>query len=246
MAKHRKFAILFLIITVSTLSAAFFGCSNGNHFVTLYDGEEVLTTVLSDADGKVALPVPEKTGYIFDGWYTDSGLNNRFEPDSRIGSDTILYCGWTSYRYKVTLDAAGGNDLGSSEYECGSGIVMSFLPVPSREHYIFIGWLCDGEPVDVASPFEYAADVTFTAQWKPETFTVTYYGNGGIIIDGEGNELIGNYAEQLVDYGAPFVPYSAAKNGMTFAGWRTDNNENYIAPSVWTGDGNITLTAIYE
>ncbi len=245
MVKRRLLVSLFVILTVSAVATVFFGCAQGKHFVTLYDGDEVLTTVLSDADGKVVLPTPEKTGYVFDGWYVDDVLSRRFESDIRIGSDTKLYCGWIGHKYTVTLDVAGGDKLNRTEYECGSGIALSFLPEPTREHYTFLGWVCDGEPVDIVSSFEYATDVTFTARWKPDTFVVTYYGNGGVLTDEEGRSLVGNYAVQTVEYDAPFTPYSAKKDGSTFMGWQTSDGSLFAAPSVWRLGDDVELTAIY-
>lgn len=39
---------------------------------------------------------PTKDGFIFDGWYTDKALNNKFDPDTKVTSSITLYAKWTA------------------------------------------------------------------------------------------------------------------------------------------------------
>ena len=39
---------------------------------------------------------PTKDGFIFDGWYTDKALNNKFDPDTKVTSSMTLYAKWTA------------------------------------------------------------------------------------------------------------------------------------------------------
>ena len=54
------------------------------------------------------LPTPTKTGYTFDGWYTDQGLTQEATPGAQITQNTTLYAKWTANTYIITLDANGG------------------------------------------------------------------------------------------------------------------------------------------
>ena len=41
------------------------------------------------------LPVPSKEGYTFEGWYTDEGCTQAFDPESRVTHSQVLYADWT-------------------------------------------------------------------------------------------------------------------------------------------------------
>ncbi len=43
----------------------------------------------------VILPIPEKEGYTFAGWYTDEKLTVPFDPESEIDGTVVLYAKWT-------------------------------------------------------------------------------------------------------------------------------------------------------
>ena len=56
------------------------------------------------------LPTPEATGYIFGGWYTDSGLNNAATAGASISADTELFAKWTEKAAAtVSINPASGN-----------------------------------------------------------------------------------------------------------------------------------------
>lgn len=39
---------------------------------------------------------PTKDGFIFDGWYTDKALSNKFDPDTKVTSSMTLYAKWAA------------------------------------------------------------------------------------------------------------------------------------------------------
>ena len=102
-------------------------------------------------------------------------------------------------RSVVTFDANGGTGGTSVEQDCGTTIVA---PIVSRTGYTFIGWLPE---VDVAVPM---SNVTYTAHWRINQYTVTFDANGG-----EGGTVVDQ------DYGTPIVAPTVARSGYTFTGW---------------------------
>lgn len=52
-----------------------------------------------DLGSKVTSVIPEKEGYIFDGWYTDSEFTNKFDFNTAINNDITLYAKWTESNY---------------------------------------------------------------------------------------------------------------------------------------------------
>jgi uncharacterized repeat protein (TIGR02543 family) len=69
-----------------------------------------------DHGGKATEPTaPTKTGYLFDGWYEESGCINAWDFDTdTVTSDVTLYAKWTIDRY---VSKSGNNaDIGSADY----------------------------------------------------------------------------------------------------------------------------------
>ena len=86
--------------------------------------------------------VPEKTGYIFGGWYSDIELSNAFVFDKMPAQDVTLYAKWTAITYDINYfnveDAANSNP---SVYTAEDEIV---LKDPVRTGYTFSYWYLDG------------------------------------------------------------------------------------------------------
>lgn len=81
-------------------------------------------TVFNDGD-KIVIYDLQRTGYVFEGWYTDEALTNKAvtmwkptkAPLAQDSTSLVLYAKWTPVRYTVIFNANGGD--GSSEpLEC--------------------------------------------------------------------------------------------------------------------------------
>ena len=78
----------------------------------------------------------------------------------------------------VTFNLAGGNISGNTHAITMTGVPGTPLtqpPNPTKDGYTFNGWT----PVLSSSPTFPAADMTYTAQWTPKTYTVTFKVDGG-------------------------------------------------------------------
>lgn len=72
------------------------------------NGESVKTYTITY--GSISsIPVPTKSGFAFAGWYTDSSLNNKFNFNSTIYDDLMLYAKWVqasiNYIYDYTSES---------------------------------------------------------------------------------------------------------------------------------------------
>lgn len=68
-------------------------------------------------DGKVStLPVPTRSGYTFDGWFTSASGGEKITTDYVFTSDTTLYAHWT----KNSGGSSGGNSSGGGSSSGGS------------------------------------------------------------------------------------------------------------------------------
>ena len=176
--------------------------------LTLTDG----CTVTFDTDGgsavesqtvvsgrKAVRPAdPVRTGYTFAGWYLDGEV---YDFDTPVTTDLTLTAHWTANQYTITFDTAGGSAIAPITQDYGTAITAP--ADPTREGYTFAGW-------DKAIPATMPAEnMTITAQWTVNQYTITFDTAGGSEI-----------APITQDYGTPITaPADPTRNGYTFVGW---------------------------
>ena len=90
---------------------------------------------------------------------------------------TVVEVKYKRKRITVTFQLAGGKIDSSTDDVTRKGKFNATftVPVPTRDGYTFTGWA----PALSASPTFPAADMTYTAQWTPKTYTVTFKVDGG-------------------------------------------------------------------
>ena len=114
------------------------------------------------------LPEPDKSGYMFAGWY--DAASNLVDETTVVAatSNHVLYAHWNNY--EITLDANGGEFAGGAaltNVQCVlGGNYPGDLPVPSRDGCDFAGWWTrSGEQKTSADTVEIDA-LHLTARWK--------------------------------------------------------------------------------
>ncbi len=177
---------------------------------------------------------PVKVGATFDKWVTEE--NAEFDFTSEIQSDLTLFAKWkdggtppSGENYTVTFDANGGTATVASA-QVISGEAVAEPEIPEKAGFDFVGWYtAEGTLYDFSTPV--TADITLTAKWETEHFTVTFDSNGGSEV-----------AAQRQTKGEKAVrPADPTKSGETFLGWFTAAGTEYDFDAPVTAD--ITLTA---
>ena len=177
--------------------------------MTLYAGWEILSYVIrvelangeqdiiinQNYDTPVTVPDdPTREGYTFIGW------NVPF-PDKMPAKITTITAQWKINQYTITFDTAGGSEIAPITQDYGTSVTAP--ADPTREGYTFIGW-----DKDVPSTVP-ATDMTITAQWKINQYTITFDTAGGSEI-----------APITQDYGMSVTaPADPIREGYTFIGW---------------------------
>lgn len=115
------------------------------------------------------LPTPTRTGYEFDGWYTQETGGTKVTATTSVGTNppTTLYAHWIGKKYTVTLDANGGT-VSMASRTATYGSEYPALPAPTREGYTFDGWYTQktgGTKVDEDTTVTTAANHTLYAHW---------------------------------------------------------------------------------
>ncbi len=137
--------------------------------------------------------------------------------------------------YKVIFDTNGGNSIAAIEIEEWNS---TNLPEdPTREGYIFIGWMLGDELYDFSKGV--SEDITLRAGWKEIEPDKTYY---TVVFNTDGGTT---YANQVVEEGTPVTRPETypTKDGFTFVGWQVDGIEyNFNSPVT----SDLTINAVWE
>ena len=130
------------------------------------NGGSAIADASVKAGNAITLPTPTRSGYTFEGWYSDSALTSKVTSPYTPTKSITLYAKWTENAadtYIITYNTNGGNNLANSTVKAGSSVT---LPTPTRSGYNFAGWYTDSGLKDkVASPYTPTADVTLYAKW---------------------------------------------------------------------------------
>ena len=116
------------------------------------------------------LPTPTRTGYDFDGWYTQKTGGTKVTANTSVGTNppNTLYAHWIAKKYTVTLDANGGT-VSMASRTATYGSEYPALPDATRAGgYSFDGWYTQktgGTKVDDNTTVTTAANHTLYAHW---------------------------------------------------------------------------------
>lgn len=160
------------------------------------------------------LPTPTRTGYIFDGWYTDPNAGSRITESSivNISGNHTLYAHWiVGFSYTVHFDGNGntGGSMSDVIYEYGKTYQLPANLFTKTENR-FIGW--STEPNGEGRTFknrEYVSNliktpetVTLYAMWDDANIANGTCGTDFTwLIDAEGTLYISGVGDMPENYG---------------------------------------------
>lgn len=162
------------------------------------------------------LPVAQRRGYIFCGWYDNANFNGTPIERIKAGShgDIILYAMWDLEQYVISFELAGGQMHGNyiSSYNIESPDI--YLPVPVRVGYDFMGWYdnasCTGDRIDVLARGSWG-NKKYYASWQPHIYEIRYVLSGG--------EISGSYTTAYnIESDSIQLP-TPTRTGYAFSGW---------------------------
>ena len=195
---------------------------NGTPVTVTYDyGERggIYAKQIVQAGEKAIEPdVPSRQGYQFTDWYLD---DTKYDFNTAVTKDMTLTAKWTANSYTITFDTDGGSAIEPITQDYGTQITAP--ADPTREGYTFIGW---DKAIPATMPAE---DLTVTAQWRINQYTITFDTDGGSEI-----------APITQDYGTPITaPADPTREGYTFIGW------DKAIPATMPAE-DLTITALWR
>ena len=158
---------------------------------------------------------------------------------------TIVVPAKTSYT--VAFNANGGSGAPSSQTKWYGETLTLSSTKPTRSGYTFQNWNttagATAAGTSYASGGSYTANsaATLYAQWKANTYTVSYNANGGS----------GAPASQVKTHGVNLVLSTAkpTRAGYSFAGWNTSptaSDVTYASGATYTANAALSLHAIWK
>ena len=187
----------------------------------------------------ITLAEPQKEGFTFAGWYTDSSFSGTKQTSIEKGStgNKTYYAKWLK---KCTVSYVTAHGTAPAAIILGEGekLSSSQLPELTSNDYFFGGWY-DGETRVTAGSYTVTDNVTLTAKWSDKC-TVSYVTEH-------------NTAPQAFDVEsgtaltAANLP-SLTESGWKFLGWYTNSSydEETKASAGQSVTTSITLYAKWE
>ncbi|MCQ2104818.1 MAG: InlB B-repeat-containing protein, partial [Fibrobacter sp.] len=166
------------------------------------NGGTSVEKIVQDYNSAVVKPAedPSKTGYTFAGWYADSDLKTVYVFNKMPAENITVYAKWKVKQYTITF-VSDGSAVSPITQDFGSAIEAP--KAPTKVGHTFKDW----EPtLPETMPAE---NISLTATWTVNVYTITYELNGG---DG--------IASSEHPYGSAVTPPTTpTKRGYVFDGW---------------------------
>lgn len=220
-----------------------------------FDGQ--LSSYLSDStvgpvdeNNYMSLPTTTRTGYTFNGWYSDVGGGGEYIGSSggslylsttfttTYPTDSTFYAFWTATQYTVTFNANGGT-VSPSSMTIMYNDQYGSLPVPVKIGYAFDGWYTSLDYTDEVTETDVyllETDSTIYAKWSVGTYTVTFDANGGTV----------SPSTKSVTYNSAYgtLP-TPTRAGYAFNGWFTSisGGTEVTSTTIYTVGANTTIHA---
>ena len=224
-----------------------------NGYSVVYDsngGEELglIATKVHGEDLVITSLSPTREGYTFMGW-AESNEATAVEyvaGQSYVrNEDTTMFAVWRENSYTVEYNANGGEGEPNAQLKYSTKDLALSTKTPTRTGYDFAGWAESASALEPqyqpAGKYSKNEDVTLFAVWRVKTYTITYYGNGGV----------GAPSVEVKEYGATYTITSATptKQGHIFKGWSTSNTATtpeYVKGQFYSTDANLVLYAVWQ
>lgn len=209
---------------------------------TLRNGNSDVTSVSNSSKGTYSYAIACGSASTFTLKFQAAGNNVRLD-DIEVKVRTVSYSNYVTEcaanQVRVTYDFNGGSGTACSEgvtTTTASYTVCS--TTPTKDYYDFAGWNDGTSTYNAgATGYNLASSTTFTAQWTPTTYDITYELDGGTN-DGD-NPATYNVTTETITLEAP------TRDHDRFDGWFTDDGvwSDEVTEIPLGSHGDITLYA---
>ncbi|MBE6689453.1 MAG: hypothetical protein E7588_09335 [Ruminococcaceae bacterium] len=201
-----------------------------------------------------------RDGYTFAGWATETDGQTVYTDGQEVVNLTsdddgtvTLYAVWnekTAVTVTYTAGENGAVDTASEALNPDTGVANGST-ASANEGYKFVNWTADGQEVSTdkafvpQKPADGWAEITYTANFAPISYTVKFDANGG---EGTMADMSFTY-----DVKQNLTDNSFTRDGYTFAGWATEvdgqtvyTDGQEVVNLTSDDDGTVTLYAVWS
>ncbi|MGI6472682.1 MAG: InlB B-repeat-containing protein [Candidatus Methanomethylophilaceae archaeon] len=178
-------------------------------------------------------------GYIFEGWFLDSGFNNAYDFSTPVTSDFTLYAKWSpAFLNTITSSAGFGGHIDPTDTQVPyDGVIFSFQ---ANAGYRIKDVKVDGVSVDYDVDDDGIGTYTFLKVEESHTIHVEFEAYYVISVNNPGNGSI-TADDYEPSYGDDVTITITSNEGYTLDAL-TDNDVNVFASAVETDAGVWTYT----
>ena len=200
--------------------------------VKAYDKASNTTLYAKWNSASITLPTPSKTGYTFDGWYTQSSGGTKVSNTYTPTVNTTLYAHWNANSYTLTINPNGGTWNNTTSNSTKTGTTNSTLsianPTPPKGYTVSFN----------TNGGSSLSSITSTKSFSGWSNSGSGSISGTTYTFGAGNgTLTANYKNNSVNLPTP------TKSGYTFDGWYTQSSGGTKVSNTYTPTVNTTLYA---
>lgn len=204
---------------------------------------ETITKDYNEALG--TLPTTSRTGYIFEGWFTEKESGTQISSTTKMpASNPTYYAHWTPITYTIHFNSNNGTGSMADEtmtYGVSKALTENTF---TRDGWTFAGWNTKADSsgtnyIDKQEIFNLTdvdgEEFTLFAKWTKDEYIINY--------DADGGQLDNPKTTYSVD-DEEFILVQPTKEGYTFTGWTgtgvTNPTKNVVIPTGSTGNRNYT------
>lgn len=159
---------------------------NPQHTAIFVSGGSVYTFSTVEDQSRLTEPAaPERAGYTFGGWYTEKEYTNKYNFETSVTDDVVLYAKWIANTYYVSYDLNGALGTAPLVQTKTHDVTLKLSEsTPERVGYTFKGWNTEasglGTPYGAGSEYIANASATLYAQWEKNVYTITLIKDTGV------------------------------------------------------------------
>ncbi len=158
----------------------------------------------------VELYTPELKGHTFIGWdYKGETVTSLVMPQEDISLNAL----WSVNSYQVAYETNCDAEIKFETLEYGSVISEPTVTL-EKEGYTFVGWSLNGEIVDFSKLTVPAEDITLVAEWKINSYKVSFVAE--------------EVKSEVLEYNSVINFPEVEKEGHTFSHWAVDGKETTL------------------